>query len=496
MQFRNILATLAAAAALTGCVKFDIGDNSGTKTVVTDENYYINTFACSAMSVYYLWTDEISDGLSSWTVADDPIEKVLAVRYKDSEGNDIDRWTEMLESYSSMSSSVQGTGSSYGYDVTFYYLDNARTRICAVINYTYADSPAREAGLERGDIIVTANGKEMTQDNLSDIYYDDLFGGTSCTLELADGRTVTLTAREFYADPVLVRRTFDCVGGLVGYLAYTNFTMDSCEDLIAACKAFNEEGGINSLILDLRYNTGGYAYAEYVLGSMLAPQSAVSAGSVFETEVYNSTLSEAWGKTEVYFQTEYDFTANGKKYKFSSAGANLGIDKLYVLTGSNTASASEGLITGLMPYMDVTLIGKQTHGKFCGGILMSAKEWFETYRTELAASGYDVEGALNYAGDWGLYLMISRYADKNGNTPCMPNGFTPDIDATDNPAEGIALGDESEAMLAVALQEAGGVLPAPAATKKPSRIGGRHIGSPVPDAPAPRSLRVLSFERP
>ena len=495
MQFRNIFITLAAAAALTGCVKFDVSGNQGTGSD-TDENYYLNTFACSAMSVYYLWTDEVSDAISSWKVTDNPVEKVLEVRYKDSDGNDIDRWTEMLESYSSTSSSVQGTGTSYGYDVTFYYLDAARTRICAVINYTYADSPAREAGLVRGDAIVKANGKEITSENLSEIYYDDLFGGTSSTLELADGRTVTLTAREFYADPVLVRRTFDCVGGRVGYLAYTNFTMDSCEDLIKACRAFNDEGGIESLILDLRYNTGGYAYAEYVLGSLVAPLSAVNAGSVFETEIYNSTLAEAWGRSEVKFETEYDFTANDKKYKFSSAGANLDIDKLYVLTGPNTASASEGLITGLMPYMDVTLIGKQTHGKFCGGILMSAKEWYESYRSTLQQSGYDVDKAKEYAADWGLYVMVSRYADKNGNTPCMPNGFTPDIDATDNPAEGIALGDESEAMLAVALQEAGGVLPAPAATKKPSRIGGRHIGSPVPDAPAPRSLRVLSFERP
>ncbi|MBQ8442091.1 MAG: hypothetical protein IJX29_01885, partial [Bacteroides sp.] len=60
-----------------------------------------------------------------------------------------------------------------------------------------------------------------------------------------------------------------------------------------------------------------------------------------------------------------------------------------------------------------------------------------------------------YIADWGIYVMISMYADKNGENPCMPNGLTPDLEVYDAFEEPYPLGDEREAMLNVALQRAG-----------------------------------------
>ena len=59
--------------------------------------------------------------------------------------------------------------------------------------------------------------------------------------------------------------------------------------------------------------------------------------------------------------------------------------------------------------------------------------------------------AIEKSNNWGIYVMVSRYADKDGNTPCMPNGYAPDIEVSDDPLDGYELGDERETMLSVAL---------------------------------------------
>ena len=64
-------------------------------------------------------------------------------------------------------------------------------------------------------------------------------------------------------------------------------------------------------------------------------------------------------------------------------------------------------------------------------------------------------GWKDYVGKWGLYVMISTYADKNGKNPCRPNGIVPDIVIKDEPRETYALGDDREGMLRAALTEAG-----------------------------------------
>lgn len=62
--------------------------------------------------------------------------------------------------------------------------------------------------------------------------------------------------------------------------------------------------------------------------------------------------------------------------------------------------------------------------------------------------------ALSRTG--GLYVMINRYADKDGNNPCMPDGLKPDYPAEDNPLDGYQLGDENESLLRLALDRAAG----------------------------------------
>jgi len=429
------------------------------------EIYYVNFFAFNAMDNYYLWIDEVQDAMNSWARNANPIEAVAKVRYKDEDGNDIDRWTQVLEDFDSFTGSVAGVGKTYGFDADLYYYDSRREVICAVVTLVYADSPAEAAGLRRGDVIMSVNGKTMTAKTYYEIANYELFGGTSVTLGLQDGSTKVLDAVSMYEDPVMLDKIFEIGGKKVGYLVYTGFTIKSCERLIEVCRSFKEDG-ISELILDLRYNGGGYVVTENVFASMLAPEADVLAGEIFEKEIYNAALTKEMGVSETEFETEYKFTADGEKYEFSTLGANIGLSKIYAIIDSGTASASESLLTGLMPYMDIELIGRQSHGKYCGGIMYDAQEWYDDNKKYMEDEVYQTGRPL--VANWGIYVIFERYSDKDGVTPCMPDGFIPDVAAEDNPQEGYALGDPRESMLAVALSRAGYAAPASLAAPKAS----------------------------
>ena len=419
---------------------------------------YVNTFARNYMDLYYLWNAEIAKDLEAWANTDDPIAKVQKIRYKNAKGEDIDKWTMVTDDFDSFYGSVSGTQKTYGFD--FFLAMYTENEICAVVTYTYADSPAQEAGLKRGDIILTVNGKAMTPQNYA-LIYPGLLSGDQLTVGFPDGSTKKITSKEMYENPVLLSKVFNCGSKKVGYLAYTSFTLDSYADLIAACKAF-KEAGVSELILDLRYNGGGFVIAEEFLASMLAPEEVVKAGGVLSTEVYNADLTDYFKQqgidNKTYFKTEYDFkSSDNKTYKFSTADANVGLDKIYAIISSGTASASEAVLCDLYPYMDITLVGEQSHGKYCSGMMLDGEGFYDDYAdaiTQQMGASFLTEGR-KYVKNWGLYVMYSRFADKDGVTRCMPDGLKPDVEIEDKPWDGYQLGDPKETMLEQVLKLCG-----------------------------------------
>ena len=454
---------LAVLALCTACTKPAQQPSEEEQTYL-----YVNTFARDYMRSWYLWNKEIAKDLDAWKDSEEPIAKVAAIRYKDASGKDIDRWTMVTDDYSSFYGSVSGNRKTYGFDFILYYTDENKTSLCAVVTYTYSGSPAEQAGLKRGDVIVKVNGKTIPAKDYSSIVYDELMGGDSLTAALSNGTTVTLEAREMYENPVLMDKVFDCGGKKVGYLVYTSFTLDSYQDLIDACTRF-KEAGVKELILDLRYNGGGFATAEEFLASMLAPEAVVKAGAVLSTEVYNEELTKYYASLEdydanTYFKTDFTIKSGGKTHSFSTAGANPDLDKLYCIISSGSASASEALICDLYPYMPVTLVGEKSHGKYCAGLMLKTEDYYKTYADELGEE-FAAEGKKRTA-NWGMYLMYSRFADKDGVTRCMPDGLTPDVAVQDRPDEGIQLGDPDEKMLARTLSLCGYNTAVPHATSR------------------------------
>ena len=443
------IAVLAAIGLVAGCGKQVPDEYRKLDEETRLERKYVNTFAWNVMDAYYLWREEISTAMDEWEVWEEPIRKVADIRYKDAAGKDIDRWTVLTDDYSSFVGGVSGHTRTLGMDFQLYYADKAHTRICAVVTYTCGQSPAEQAGVGRGDIILTVDGREMTPDNYQEMVRERLLGGGTVKLGLSDGRSVTMTAVDMYEDPVQTVRTLQRPNGRkVGYLHYTSFTLDSCEDLVRVFRGFTEQG-IDDLVLDLRYNGGGYVVAERVLGSMVAPAAVVQAGHVMYQEIYNEKMAKEMKEEPARFQTDFMFRSGGELQVVSTAGANPDLPRLYVLVTHSSASASESLVCCLRPYMDVILVGERTSGKYCAGYLISADAWYDAVKENLEEGEY--EKALPYVDNWGMYVMYSRYADCNGVTLSMPDGIAPDEEAEDDPLDGFVLGDPRESMLAVAL---------------------------------------------
>lgn len=425
----------------------DTNDQENTSGI-TEETMNANIFAKYVLETYYYWNEEISKELNKLDPEknSDPITTVEEIRYHN-ETNQIDKWTMLTDNMDEFTSSVQGVSTTYGYTPIVYRLSNNSNELVAAVAFVSENSPAEKAGLKRGDLIYKIDDATLTLDN-----YLDLFYSSQIKLSLAKlvGNTITptselsLTAIEMYENPILCDSVYNFNGKKVGYLAYSSFDLQSIPELINTCKMFKNEG-IKELILDLRYNGGGYVITENVLASMFAPQVNVTNKDVFEKEDYNDFFTEYYKQegisTITKFETEYNY--NEIDLNVSTKDANIGLEKIYGIITANSASASEALLSGLMPYMDIELIGEQSHGKYCTGWMLAAKDVYKTVPQSIK--------------DWGIYVMVSIYKNANDETPCMPNGLTPNVEAEDNPLETYQLGDENEAMLRVALEKAGKV---------------------------------------
>lgn len=445
---RTLLCLLSLLLMAAGCRKPDTVPQEEPSGQSKETTYYAGLFAYSCMKGYYLWEKEVSDQLDNWKTGEDPIAKVRAVRYKDSEGNDIDRWTELMDDYSSFLSSLTGNGRTFGFEFVLYRQENY---VIPQVTFVYEGSPAQKASLQRGDIILKVDGARLTMDDYAAVLTEKLYDNpTTLSLELADGSKRQLTATQMYSNPVNVVSTFNVGDKTVGYLHFTNFTQEAAQDLEEAFLYTFTEKRIDELVLDLRYNTGGYVSTAVALASLIAPPEVVEAKSVFNQSVYNSRLSEMMDDSDC-FDPEY-------------LDANPGIKHLWVIVTGHSASASESLICGLMPYMDVTLVGSTTYGKFCGGYLLKAEDWYDALAKE--TQEVDCEKGKEATALWGIYVIASRYADCNGETLSMPSGIPAHYEAVDNPNDGYPLGDPSETMLSVVLSLIeNGSLPAAAPTK-------------------------------
>ncbi|MDD4972298.1 MAG: S41 family peptidase [Paludibacter sp.] len=393
--------------------------------IVDSEPKGINGWIDSIMQINYLWYEDIpAASYLNFQAEPEAFFKSLLSAHDGKTGYHYSYIEDVSASTLRASTrSISNIDRSYGFDYRLFHLGD--TTFIAQLLYTAPNSPASEAGLQRGDWIYTMNGAFITENN-----YLRLYGGAAMEVVLAKyangglhlSDTIQLAAaRSVLDNPVYYHHVFNWGGKTVGYLVYNHFTAGETDDdeiyndeLLNLSKEF-QSAGVNEFILDLRYNNGGVITSAQLISTMLAP--AIALNNTFCYIEYNNKQHPR--------RQSMILAAS-----LLSRGANLNLQTVYVLVSSTTASASELVINTLRPYMNVVIIGDQTEGKNVGSVVYTN----ETYRRAIhpiVCKLYNAENESDYV-----------------------NGFTPNYYAPESSEVldyFLPFGDTNELLLGTAL---------------------------------------------
>ena len=306
------------------------------------DEYTINQGARDAlyeiMNQYYYWYKEMP--VVDVKKYNDPFTLLDAMRYLP-----IDRWSFVYD-YRDFLSEMQGEFFGHGFSLGLDEDGNAR------IVMIYNKAQLYQAGVRRGWIVKTILGYDIAKiikENDVDTYNKIMKNSSAeFVLEDPEGNTVTATSTRssFTVNTVLHYDTLQLQSGVAGHLVLESCIATTGPELKEAFTFF-KENNVSSLIVDLRYNGGGYLSLADSLASYMAGNSR--AGQVFVSTQYNDLCS-----------------SNDTSYCFRSSNNALNISKAVFITSRSTASASEAVINGLEPYLQVALVGDTTHGKPAG----------------------------------------------------------------------------------------------------------------------------------
>ncbi|WP_426293605.1 S41 family peptidase [Dyadobacter endophyticus] len=435
-----LLYVLIFAVVMVGCKDKDVAPAVQTlDSTTTADNPDINSWLYDVMDDAYFWYKNLPAKTSLDNSIDphDYFEKLVYQRAT------VDRFSAVTDDIDALQDEFDGISKIFGISYSLSFTDNGKSNIAAFLNYVVKGSPAEIAGLKRGDILMKVNGTQLTSTNYTSLLSGNetatfTLGELSGSAIVAGSKTVTMTKAQVSEDPVLFSTVISkpALGKTVGYLVYTQFVPGTDTDKskydneLRQVFADFKSKGVNELVLDLRFNPGGYLSSAETLASLIGP--GVSSSKVFYKEQWNDKYTAYWQKTQ---------GAGALNYTFLNEPNNIGgnLSRVFVLTSNGTASASELVINGLKPYTSVIRIGEHTAGKNLFGQLISddQKRW-----------------------KWGVYIMLGQTANANGESDYGTiNGMTPDYEVEDSTVPYLPFGDENETLLRKALDVMG--IPAP-----------------------------------
>lgn len=306
-----------------------------TATMARDSLYFI-------MKEWYYWND-VMPAVNKDDYAD-PYLLMDAMRYKP-----LDRWSFVAD-YDEFMAQMQGSFVGHGFRIGLDDANNAR------IMLIYSGSPLYAYGVRRGWIVKKINNTDVAPLLMSNNQeaYSNLIGPSEAGVtnkflfQTPEGKdsTIMSTKTSFTLNSVILYDTLHLSTGITGHIVFESFIAPSENELATAFSYFNANG-VQDLILDLRYNSGGYLYIAQELASYIAGNA--NAGSDFLKLIYNS------------FHMEQNTI-----FPLLNTPTPLSLSKIIVITTRETASASECVMNGLTPYMNVISIGDTTNGKPVG----------------------------------------------------------------------------------------------------------------------------------
>ncbi len=305
----------------------------GDTLKTANENVYVT------MKDVYLWHDKIPDvNPNAFATPESLLDELRYDLY--------DKWSFIIdnETYA-----LYAEGESYGHGLVLKY----RLGLGFVLGLVFENSELYREGLRRGDVLQKINGIDtyelLTSDGGIESMGADTIGvQNSFTFEKPDGTTIEKTfTKELIQKPNIVADSIYTLGEKsVGYVMFHTFRSDGIDELTSLFNVYQERQ-IDELVIDLRYNSGGDLDVATHFASLVA-------GSQYDGSVFGYVSNNNK-------RTEYD-----RSEVFTNSTLDLGLKRVFFITSPSTASASELLINGLKPYMEVVLVGRTTSGKPVG----------------------------------------------------------------------------------------------------------------------------------
>ena len=331
-----------------------------------EENHWLRSWSNRT----YLWYSEITD--QNPADFNDPLVYFdeLKTTATTASGAPVDKFhfTIPTDEYEQRVNS----GSSSGYGARFRLIQSSPPRDVRVA-YIEANSPAATANLARGTEILEIDGVDVINGSDTDTLNAGLFpsnDGETHTFVVRDvgatnTRTVNITSATVAADPVRKTSTINLPNGdRVGYVLFNTFGTSIAEEQLFDTFNNLQTQGLDELVLDLRYNGGGFLDISSELAYMIAGPDATR-NKVYETLVFNDkypTTNPVTGAT--LSPTPFHSTGQGFSVANGTSLPTLSLPRVFVLSTASTCSASESLVNSLLGIdVEVVLIGSTTCGK-------------------------------------------------------------------------------------------------------------------------------------
>lgn len=337
MKSRKLLFIVTLSLAIfAACKKDNVAPTATLTPAMARDSLY------DIMNDWYYWND-VMPVVNKNNFAD-PYLLMDAMRYKPR-----DKWSFVAD-YNEFMAQMQGNFVGHGFRIGLDDANNAR------IALIYSQSPLYAQGVRRGWIVKKINNTDVAPILLAQdaTAYNNMIGPSTAGVtnvflfQKPDGteETITSTKSEFILNSVMLYDTLHLSSGITGHIVFDSFIQPSQQELATAF-SYLASNGAQDLILDLRYNGGGYLYiaqqlASYIIGN-------AQSGNDFIRLTFNSNHQSSNGIIPLI-----------------TTSSPLSLSRILIITTRGTASASESVMNGLKPYMNVFSIGDTTDGKPVG----------------------------------------------------------------------------------------------------------------------------------
>lgn len=354
MKKHLVLSLLLGLGLFSACKKDDV---AAPETPSADIEQLKDTVLAYSRDIY-LWYNQIPTTFNARSYED--ADKIMTAlrQYSIEPGfaQPVDRWSFAVPKteWEDISSGFSGD---FGMGVFFRTEGDLRVKLVE------KDSPADRLGIHRGWRITKINGNSNISTNNANFIVEAVFNSnsTTFTFQKPDNSSVDLTLnRGQYRDrPVYLDSVYSVNQKKVGYIVFNSFMGDTSRIYEDFDRVFNRFAAVNvsDVVVDLRYNGGGYVTVQEKLANYLVNASAN--GGVMMKQEFNNKYPQ------------YNSTTTFKKL------GSLNVNRLFFIVSNSTASASELLINNLKSYMDVKLVGpRSTYGKPVGYFPIPVGDWY------------------------------------------------------------------------------------------------------------------------